>query len=151
MPWLPPQYYNELERRAREQTEASTGRVSRRYRIRRGDTIVEVNSRPTGSGWAFETQDQPFAQAIIDEIEDACRYFWQRPVPDYFGCPEVEGISDDDIERRVKGFDTGENTREARRTMKKQFALTDLPKDRQRALVERIERIKRQYEFSWLD
>jgi hypothetical protein len=149
--WLPPQYYGELERRAREETEAVTGKPGRHYRIRRGEQVVEACSRPTGSGWAFETQDQPFAQAIIDEIEEACRFFWQQPAPDYYGCPEIEGISDEDVDTRIAAFDSGENTREARRTMKKQFDLVDLPRDRKRALIERIERLKRQYEFAWIE
>ena len=35
--------------------------------------------------------------------------------------------------------------------MKKQFELVDLPRDRKRALIERIERLKRQYEFAWIE
>jgi hypothetical protein len=35
--------------------------------------------------------------------------------------------------------------------MKKQFALVDLPRERKRALIERVERLKREYDFAWVD
>lgn len=128
-----------------------SGKEARCYRVRRGDELVECESRPTGSGWAFQPQEQALAQAIVDEIENACRYFWERPVPDYYGCPEIEGVSDEEVERRIRTFNQGENTREAKRVGQAMFDLEALPRERQRALIERVERLKAEWGFAWLD
>lgn len=139
---------------------------SRKYEIRRLITVtepavpgevkeiwvtVQENSRSTGQGYAFATQDQSFVQEITDVIEEACEYFWKRPIPEFWGVPEIEGITESEIERRINTYNDGENQREAKRTMKKKFDLAQLPPERKRALIERVEQVKNKWGFRWLE
>lgn len=136
--------------------------TGRKYQILRkgADGNMELTeaqcSNSTRSG--FHPSEQDFSNEIMHEIEIACEYFHVRPIPDYFGVPEIEGISDEEVIRRVKNFDDNENEKEAggyhdymsKRTHGK-FPVSELPLERQRALIERIEVIKNRWEFKWLE
>ena len=94
--------------------------------------------------------DSAFINAIVDEIQEACRYFHEVNPPPFLGCPEIEGISDETVEMRVRRIDEGENTAEAIRSKKKRYPLQELPRERKRALIERIERLKREWQFEFV-
>lgn len=122
------------------------------YRIRdsRSGKLVVRQTEATSLGPALHPDDQEFANAIIGEVQKACEYFYKASYDPYPGCPEIEGISDDEVRERIQRLDEGENLREARRTNKKRYPLAAMPFERQRALIERIERLKHHYEFEKL-
>ncbi len=110
----------------------------------------------THLGPALRSSDQAFANQIVDEIQEACRYFYEVDPPTYEGCEEIEGVSDDEVERRIAKIDLGENTREAEREAShhnktsQRYPLVELPFQRKRALIEHIERIKNFWQFSFV-
>lgn len=94
---------------------------------------------------SLSTDDQPFANAITEIIQRACSYFRTEWTP-LDGVPDVI-VTDDEVRARIARLDAGENAREAERMHLKRYPLTDLPWDQQRALVEQIERLKREWAF----
>lgn len=98
---------------------------------------------------SLAVQDQWFADAIVALIQRTCRYFFD---PDYIPLPGVADIviSDADVEERIYRIEHGENQREAVRTGKSFYPLHELPGDQQRALIEQIERLKREARFEWI-
>lgn len=121
------------------------------YRIRNHlGQIVVRKVEDTGFGPALHPDDQAFADAIVAEVQEACQYFYQADPAHYPGCPEIDGITDDEVRERIARLDEGENRREAERTKLLRYPLSDLPWDRQRALIERVERLKRQWNFERL-
>lgn len=96
-------------------------------------------------------EDQHFADTIVDLIQRACAYFYAaddeyEPLQ---GVPDIR-ISDEEVLARCERLDGGENTREAERLNQERYPLTELPFDQQRALIERIEALKQQWQFSIL-
>lgn len=133
-----------------------------RYRIRstRGK-IEEHRTVPTqdphiGDRWfhALAPQDQLFADRYADLLQQAATYFY---APDELyqpleGVPDVV-ISDDEVRDRIRRIDGGENTREATRyrgTAEARYPFAELPFEQQRALVEHIEALKREWSFELL-
>ena len=130
-----------------------------RYRIRdaRSGEIVERTTqhlRDSGMGrhyLSLRDQDQDFAAAIVALVQRACGYFY-LPDGEYVpleGVPDVV-VSDDEVRERIHRLDKGENTREAERTAKRSYPISELPWDQQRALVEQVERLKREWCFELL-
>jgi hypothetical protein len=133
-----------------------------RYRIRstRGK-IEEHRTVPTqdphaGDRWfhALAPQDQLFADRYADLLQQAATYFYAPD--DIFqpmeGVPEVV-VSDEEVRERIHRIDGGENTREAvryRGSDEARYPFSDLPFDQQRALVEQIESLKREWCFELL-
>lgn len=133
-----------------------------RYRIRtpRGK-IEEHRTVPTQDPHIFDRwfhalapQDQLFADRYADLLQRAASYFYApdevyRPLD---GVPEVV-VSDVEVHERIRRIDGGENTREATRyrgSPDARYPFQELPFDQQRALVEQIEALKREWEFELL-
>ena len=119
--------------------------------------MVLRRAEATWLGPALYAEDQHFADKIVLEIQEACRYFYEVDPPAYDGCPEIEGVSDEEVDTRIKRIDQGENTRESDRRKNQGFKdhydkypLLDLPFSRKRALIERVERLKNFWEFEHL-
>jgi len=128
-----------------------------RYRIRgpAGGVLERETERAFDSGrqryfHSLHLEDQPFADAIVDLVQQACAYF--HVGDGYQPLPGVSGVvvSDDEVRARIERLDRGENTREAERSGLGRYPLTDLPFGQQRALVEQIEALKREWQFEIL-
>ena len=117
----------------------------------RHKTSIMWNSGPNHKSYFHElaVEDQWFANAITDLVQQACSYFY-LPDEQYIpmeGVPEIV-VSDEAIAERIRRIDLGENFREADRSKKERYPLTELPFDQQRALVEQIEDLKRVVGFA---
>lgn len=100
---------------------------------------------------ALSPDDQHLANKTVALIQQACGYFHASD-EDYApleGVADVK-VSDDEVRARIERLDRGENTREADRTSKDRYPLTELPFDQQRALVEQIEDLKRRWGFEFI-
>ena len=128
-----------------------------RYQILEGETVVErttVSSYDQGRMRYYhclQSKDQKFADGITALIQQACEYFY---VPDgeyepLEGVDEIV-ITDDDVYTRIHRIDAGENSREAERAHKERYPLEELPFEVQRALIERIDELKRDWKFKIL-
>lgn len=129
-----------------------------RYRIRERDggvverqTSVAFDAVRSRYYHALAVQDQHFADAIVALVQRACAYFH---APDDAYEP-LEGVADvvltdAEVRERIHRLEQGENRREAERTGKQYYPLAELPWDQQRALVEQIEVLKRDWEFEIL-
>jgi hypothetical protein len=100
---------------------------------------------------SLHVEDQPFADAIVALVQQACAYFFATDdaYEPLAGVGDVV-VSDGEVRARIERLDGGENTREAARTRLSRYPLTDLPFDQQRALVEQIEVLKREWQFEIL-
>lgn len=117
--------------------------------------------------------DQKFADELAMLIQQACEYFYfpdeaeERPakpiswmgatsdsvvVPAYVPMEGIADVmvTDAEVLERVEALDKGENTREASRSGKQRYPLTELPFDQQRALIEQVEACKKRWSFSWI-
>ena len=116
----------------------------------RHKTSIMWNSGPNHKSYFHElaVEDQWFANAITDLVQQACGYFYKKE--DYVPMVGVFStiISDADVAARIHRLDYGENFREADRTKMARYPLSDLPFDQQRALVEQIEDLKRVVGFA---
>ena len=129
-----------------------------RYRIRdsAGAVVERMTSIAYDSGrkryyHSLAPHDQGFADALVALIQQACGYFVAGG-KDYEPLEGVSAvhISDDEVAARVARLEQGENVREAERTRKEFYPLTELPWDQQRALVEQIEALKQRWAFAIL-
>lgn len=109
--------------------------------------LVIRKADETTLGLSIRLQDQDYINAVIEEVQRACEFFYLPFPPAYPGCPEIQGISDAEVKERIQRFDQGENFRESERLRQPRYPLQQLPADRQRALIERIERIKAKWQF----
>lgn len=109
--------------------------------------VVLRQAIDSSRGPVLHPSDQEFANEVVMEVQAACAWFYMVDPPPYPGCPEIEGLSDDEVRARIKALDRGENTREADRTKQARYPLAVMPLPRQRALIERIERIKARWQF----
>ena len=100
---------------------------------------------------ALAPADQHFADKITVIIQAGCAYFYASTAEyqPLAGVPDVV-ISDAEVSARIARLDGGENTREAERTHKDHYPLSELPAAQQRALVEQIEALKREWQFQIL-
>ncbi len=92
------------------------------------------------------SEDQAFAIAVVDLIQDACAYFY---ADEYTPLESTHAIvvSDAEVRERIARMQGGELKREARRTNKDQNPLPDLPLEDQRALVSNIEALKSEWKY----
>lgn len=101
--------------------------------------------------------DQEYAEAMAQLVQKACTYFFE-PDGVYEPLLGVDGfsVSDDEIRTRINRLENGENMREAigysarieyPERAKDWYKISELPWDQQRALVEQIEKIKRDWRF----
>ena len=100
---------------------------------------------------SLASRDQFIADRINELIQRACHYFY-KPDGEYFpmeGVFEVV-ISDDAVRERIRRINKGENLREALRTQLNYYDLEELPFKQQRALIEQIEKLKKDWEFEIL-
>lgn len=126
-----------------------------RYRIRdRGGSVVQrrtwvmLDALQRRYYHSLHPDDQTFADAIVALVQRVCAYFYatdEEYVP-LEGVPAVI-VSDEAIAARIERLERGENTREALRTNERWYPLSELPFDQQRALVEQIELLKREWRF----
>jgi len=127
-----------------------------RYRIlnRASGKVEDRETEPTYDstvrGWfhALAYGEQEFSIAIRDLVQQACGFFCKPdgeyvPLEGWNGCT----LTDAEIMDRIHRIDSGENTREALRTNKRRYPLTELPWKQQRALIEQIERVKAEWKF----
>ena len=96
----------------------------------------------------YMKDDQHFCDLITGLTQRACRYFYApdsqyAPLP---GIPDIV-VSDAEVARRIGRMNAGENTREARRVGRAKYDLEALPWDQQRALIEQIDALKREFSF----
>lgn len=125
--------------------DAGTGRLVQRR------TSVNLDVGRDRYFHALAPDDQHFADKIVAVVQRACGYFY-LPEADYESLEGVPGItiSDEEVLARCERLDQGENTREAERLNMTRYPLTDLPLSQQRALVEQVEKIKQDWQFSIL-
>ena len=90
--------------------------------------------------------DQLYADLCARITQEACRYFYDPTWEPMAGVDDI-AISDDEVRESVRRLDLGENKREADRTFKPRFVLSDLPWAEQRALVERLYALRREFQF----
>lgn len=127
------------------------------YLIRDHDKVVKHHTIPqkdytTGTVFhALHSDDQFIADRVTELIQRACHYFY-KPDGEYFpmeGVPEVV-ISDTAVRERIRRINKGENTREAQRVGQAFYDLETLPFKEQRALIEQIEKLKKDWAFEIL-
>jgi hypothetical protein len=98
---------------------------------------------------SLHESDQLFADLCARLIQEACRWFYDRTWEPLSGVPGVT-MTDDDVREAIRRLDLGENKREADRAGKQRYALSDLPWNRQRALIERLYVLRQEFHFEKL-
>lgn len=129
-----------------------------RYRIldkAKGEVVERVTGSMYDTGTQrfhleFDSRDQAFADEMALMVQRCCSYFYSKD-----GYEPMQGwaesrVADDEVRERIRRLDGGENTREARRSRKARYPLTELPWAQQRALIEQIDRIKHEWSFEWV-
>jgi hypothetical protein len=98
---------------------------------------------------ALNSADQFFADRCTALIQRACEWFY-KPDGEYEPMEGVADIivTDTEIDRRIAQIDLGENTREAKRTAKQRYPISELPYDQQRALIENLDALAHEFGFS---
>ena len=97
---------------------------------------------------ALNSVDQFFADRCVTLIQRACEWFY-KPDGEYEPMEGVDGavVTDAEIDRRIRQIDLGENTREAERTGKQHYPISELPYDQQRALIEHLDALALEFGF----
>ena len=112
-------------------------------------TAVSVDPVNHRSYHALHEADQLFADLCTRIVQEACRWFtddqWE-PMP---GVPDIV-LTDGEVRESIHRLDLGENKREADRIGKARYVLTDLPWTQQRALVEQLYALRREFGFEKL-
>ena len=91
--------------------------------------------------------DQAFSYEYSALVQKACAYFYKREGYEPLTGWEDARVSDEEVAARIRRINEGENTREADRVSARKFPLDQLPWDQQRALIERIDELKRAWSF----
>ena len=112
---------------------------------------IAADSYVGGKYLGLHSADQIFADCLVRLVQTACTYFYASD-GEYMPLGGIQEIivSDDEVRARIERLDGGENMREAVRTSKTAFPLTDLPFEQQRALVEQLEAVKRKFGFEFI-
>lgn len=112
-------------------------------------TTVAYDSITHSYYHALAEQDQLYADLCTRVVQEACRWFYDR---NWTPMPGVDDllVSDEQVAESVRRLDLGENKREADRTGKPRYVLTDLPWAEQRSLVERLYALRREFAFEKL-
>ena len=118
--------------------------------------VVEHETRitilPDGFYHALALDDQMFADQIVRLVQRACAYFYEHDdtYEPMSGIPG-KGASDAEVRARIARLNAGENLREAERTHKERYDLEKLPWNQQRALIEKIDELKREWGFQFIN
>ena len=128
------------------------GSVDPDYRL--GDvvdrvTLVAIDPVNHRAYHSLQEADQLYADLCTRLVQEACRWFYDRDWQPMAGVPEIV-LTDDEVRESIERLDLGENKREADRIGKARYVLTDLPWQQQRALVERLHDLRRQFAFEKL-
>lgn len=130
------------------------------YRIRddNGDVItrktLQLRDTVTNTWYhSLHSADQKFADQLVHLVQLACEWFTTLTPAEFDGWPEAN-LGDAAIRTRIHRINRGENERERDRVNEykdgakvKSYPLDELPWQRQRALIERIEQHKANYSF----
>jgi hypothetical protein len=98
---------------------------------------------------SLSSADRLFADLTVRIVQRACGYFYDKdwvPMP---GVPDIV-LTDAEVQTSIDNLDHGENEREAVRSNRLRYVLSDLPWDQQRALVENIYALRREFGFEKL-
>lgn len=119
-----------------------------------GEVVERLTKSYANSSRYFHqlaNEDQYFGDLITRLTSQACGYFHLSD-EDYKPLESVPGIrvSDAEVATRIARMNAGENTREAKRVNKPKYDLEALPWDQQRALIEQIEKLKRDWSFEFI-
>lgn len=112
-------------------------------------TTVSVDPVNHRSYHALQEADQLFADLCTRTVQEACRWFYDDGWEPMKGVPDIQ-FTDDQVRESIERLDLGENKREADRIGKRRYVLTDLPWPQQRALVEQLYALRREFGFEKL-
>ena len=84
--------------------------------------------------WHFRSMD--LGEVHVDPVHD-----------EFF---KAQDLADALVRESIQNLDLGENKREADRTAKPRYVLSDLPWSEQRALIERLYALRREFQFEKL-
>jgi hypothetical protein len=142
--------------------EGFTSRPPRvQYRVRdkdSGEVVVRMTAlmadgavRKGAYYHSLDHHDLHLAKSAARLLQQACGYFYA----DDEKYEPLEGVADivipdHEVRERIERMDLGENSREAERVGRKRYVLTELPWDQQRALVEQITALYREWQFEWI-
>lgn len=113
------------------------------------NTVVSVDPVNHRAYHALQEADQLFADLCTRLVQDACRWFYDPAWKPLKGVDDMV-LTDEQVRESIERLDLGENKREADRTGKARFVLTDLPWPQQRALVEQLYALRREFGFEKL-
>lgn len=99
---------------------------------------------------SLQDEDQLYSDLVATTIQRACGFFYDPEWEPLHGIPDII-MSDDAIRESIHRLNHGENQREADRTGKAYYDLEALPWGQQRALVENLYAIRREFGFEKLD
>ena len=71
----------------------------RELKGRNGHTRLYIRQTPE-----YQAMRQELADAITGEAQEACRWFFESPPPEFSAVYTDAAISDEDVERRIQGF-----------------------------------------------
>jgi hypothetical protein len=132
-----------------------------KYRIRDADSgsvVTRMTSlAPDGAVrggryyHSLDNEDLHLARRAASLLQRACGYFY-LPGDQYEPLTGVDDIrvTDDEVRERIRRIDLGESSREAERVQRQRYPVSELPWDQQRALVEQITRLYRDWQFEWV-
>jgi hypothetical protein len=120
-------------------------------------TTVAYDETTHSTHHALAAIDQFIANELTSIIQAACANFWAKDEEEYQalrleGVPDIV-VSDDDIRERIRRLELGENYRESARVSRVgqrkggYYRFSELPWDQQRALVEQLLKLRRDYRF----
>ena len=128
------------------------GSVDPEYEL--GDVVERVTSVATDpvnhmSYHSLQEADQLYADLCARTIQEACRWFYDPTWEPMAGVMDIV-LTDDQVRDSIRTLDLGENKREADRMGKERYVLSDLPWVRQRALIEQLYALRREFAFEKL-
>jgi hypothetical protein len=112
-------------------------------------TIVSLDPVSHTYFHSLQEADQLYADLCTRLIQEACQWFCDPAWTPLEGVADIT-MTDDQIREAIRTLDLGENKREADRVQKIRYVLSDLPWNRQRALIERLYALRREFRFEKL-
>lgn len=112
-------------------------------------TVVSMDPVNHRHYHALQEADQLFADLCTRLVQEACRWFYDEQWESLPGVPDLV-LTDEQVRTSIERLDLGENKREADRVGKVRYVLTDLPWQRQRALIEQLYALRREFGFEKL-
>ena len=98
---------------------------------------------------ALQEPDQLYADLCARRVQEACEWFYDPAWKPLAGVPDIV-LTDDEIRTSIHTLNHGENKREGVRTSKPWYDLEALPWVRQRALIEQLYALRREWGFQKL-